>query len=370
MSLKQIPKNAFSFVDPEASVQFAEDKVKIVGYSGKDIIGHWYWGKLAIDLDGMNAQRKIYPILEDHLTSRKIGFSLKPLIENHQLVHKDITYVDTPFADEFKKLSSTGFPYEASIYGRPSVIEEVKENESVPVNGRQFTGPGYIWRKWEYKETSVCVFGADSNTKAKAFSENDVEDVLMEDKLTEKPETKEVKRMTKDEFKNEFPEEFNKLMAEVKEGTKTEVETEVTKIVSTFQAKVETLTAEVGSLRDENLKLQKTEVIRREKEMQLEADKIWTDKLAESGIPDRLHGKIKKQVSYDKFVKDGNLDVESFTVAVDTELADWVELKTESKVDGFGASSKKEESTNEADDTWLKNMLKKAGDAKALETLQ
>ena len=72
--MEKIPKGAMRFVEtgPDcfALAEAGEDgktpKLKMVGYSGGIIKGHWYWGDLAIDLEGMSFPLSKYPILEDH----------------------------------------------------------------------------------------------------------------------------------------------------------------------------------------------------------------------------------------------------------------------------------------------------------------
>ena len=55
--------------------------------------------------------------------------------------------------------------------------------------------------------------------------------------------------------------------------------------------------------------LQKKEELRSEKELAADANRIWDSKLAQSDLPDRIKGKIKKHVSHHKFVADDVLNV-------------------------------------------------------------
>jgi hypothetical protein len=364
---KKFKSSVLQLVDPEAGVFFSEKdgsvKAQIVAYSGKDI-PHFWWGKLALDLEG-RTQMKVIPILEQHELDRKIGFTKKSEVsDDFRLVHNDITFVDTPFSEEFQKLSKQGFPYQASVYAKPSVIEDVGEGTTVEVNGRKFTGPGSIFRKWEHKETSVCVFGADKNTHSQVFSENDEFEVTVfresENIEVEVTVTQEEVKTMFDivKLKEENPEEYKKLMDAVKAEARQEVE-------SQFKEVVETLTESNQKLQKDVLEFQKTEAIRKEKEIKLEAKGIWDEKL--SGMPERLHSKIKAQVNYEQFVKEGDLDVEAFSAAIDEELKDWTDVSLGSSVNGFGAASKgvaddpEEVKAQEENKVWLTKMLSKAG---------
>ena len=323
--VKRFKSGTFQLVDPEALVTFKESEigkgnVDIIAYSGKDI-NHFWWGKLAIDLQGMELSKKTYPVLDQHDLTRKIGFTGKPIVtDDFKLVHNNVTFVDTPFSEEFQKLSKQGFPYEASITAKPSVIEEVEEGTSVDVNGRKFSGPGSIFRKWEYREVSVCVFGADKNTKAKAFDEGDEFDVEVfkyarsDSSDSNNKQQEEVNSMFDlEKMKTENPEEYQKFVATIKEEAKKEVESQFTEIITSLKA-------EIDSLKETNLKFQKNEDIRKEKEAKLAAEIVWAKAL--SVVPERLHSKVKNQVSYEKFMKEGVLDETSFSEAVANEIKD------------------------------------------------
>ena len=66
-SLSFAAKNGFDF--------------EMVAYSGQVIENHFAWGNLLIDLSGLRFERSRYPVLEDHNTDKKLGFSGKPGIK-------------------------------------------------------------------------------------------------------------------------------------------------------------------------------------------------------------------------------------------------------------------------------------------------
>lgn len=365
----------FQLVDPEAVVTFKDDgngggNAHIIAYSGKDI-PHFWWGKLALDLQGMT-HKKTIPILEQHDLAKKIGFTNKPVITpDFQLTHENVSFVDTPFSQEFQSLSKQGFPYEASVYAKPSTIEEVMEGNTVEVNGRKFTGPGSIFRNWELKETSVCVFGADKHTKAKAFSEDEELEVTVFSESAEvNIETKEeVKSMDLEKLKEENPEEYQKLMDEAKKEVEAKIKEETKKEVEgQFKETITALQASLTSAEERILKFEKAEIIRHERELKLEAENIWTKLLSESDIPSKFHEKVKVQVNYTKFVKEDSLDVEAFKAAILKEFEDWKDVGSSTSVTGFGANGKTVEDEDgevKADQTFVDKMLQKAGQKRA-----
>jgi hypothetical protein len=363
--IKKFNTNVLQFTDPEAVFLFKQDEdgktnVHITAYSGKDI-PHFWWGKLAIDLKGRTA-KPIIPILEQHELTRKIGFTKNTEVTpDYKLVHEDMIFVDTPFAQEFQSLSKQGFPYEASIYAKPSVIEEVGEGATTEVNGRRFTGPGSIFRQWEHKETSVCVFGADKNTKAKAFEGGDEFESTVykySDSSNLIFEKEEVKTMDLEKMKTEDPEGYQKLMDTIKMEAAKEVEAQFKEVVSTLKLELDVAKASI-------LEFQKNETIRAEKEIKLESEVIWTQLLSNSPIPERLYSKVKAQISYEKFVKDTIFDKPAFVEAVTKEIEDWKDVGFSASVEGFGITGK----TSSGEDTiklvenesWLKKMKGLAG---------
>ena len=379
----KVNKNVLIFVEDacQASMKLIEGATtptfEMVAYSGGVIKDHWWWGSLAIDLSGMSFPKKKMPILEDHNTGKKIGFSKKMSIENNALVVKneDMTFIDTPESLAFRANSAAGFPYEASIYAKPTTVEEVGDGDSVEVNGYTFKGPGTIWRKSIFKEASVCTFGYDPNTKSVAMSE--CEEELNLEYINKKPkETKltngeESKTMNREKFKTEHPEEYAALVKEVTEP----IVAKFTAEKAGIETKLADVTASNTILSEENkgaekrlMALEKNEALRAEKELGFAADAIFTEKFNAAELPERLFSKVKKLVSHEAFVTDGKLDTEAFSAVVDAELKDW-SSEDSGSVHGFSTTTKthaKDDSTKlKADDDLVTRMLGHVGQIKA-----
>ena len=372
--MTNVPRSAFSFVDSEGFAKANEEKdgknAHILGYSGKIIKGHWYWGDLAIDVKGARFPKAIYPLLDSHHTDRKVGFTPKPDISKNSILFEHVNYVKTPYSEEFQSLSKEGFPYEASISGRPLIVERLEEGATAEVNGFTMKGPGSIWRDWVYRETSVCVFGYDSNTKSKAMAdEGECEVSFTITGATVPIETKtnsdkEVIGVTLAELKEKQPEVYTALMAEAQTAAKAEVEALFKTKESEFTTKFAEMQAKVDTVTEENKKMQKQEAIRQEKERIALVDSIWAVKLSESEVPERLYSKVRSQLSHEKFVKEGELDMEAFKTAIDKEIADWTEAGVKKSVLGMGSTQKDVDETkmSEKEDTdWKEDMLKRSG---------
>jgi len=368
MATKKVPRGALRVLEiGEGCNAFTEffgegddkqPKLKMVAYSGGIIKDHWYWGDLALDLSGIKYAAK-FPILENHDTHRKIAFTGKPILDNGKLeINPDKTqFVDTEVSAEFQKLSAKGFPYQSSVYANPTVVERLSEGASVKVNGITLKGPGTVFREWELKEASVCVFGWDSKTNATAFSKEEVEIDMEETEILAQEETKIKFKLKKDKEVTTMPKELikdrekvdPKLVEEIQLEAKKEVELELAKKETEFSKEKEDLTKENEELTERVLGLEKKETIRAENELKKSADDVWTKKLSESDIPESMYVKVRPYVSHSKFTEEGILDVEKFEEAVSAEIKDWESKGVTSKVLGSGFTEKEVDKTTLAE---------------------
>lgn len=381
VKVEKIPKGALRFVE-QGSHAFAisdseSPKLQMTAYNGKIIKGHWYWGDLAIDLNGMKFPSGRFPILENHNTDLKIGFHKgKPDTSGNklELVPEKTQFVSTEAAQEFIKLSSEGFPYQASIYAKPLEIMRLAKSESREVNGFVMHGPGTVWVKSEFKEASVAVFGWDSQTKASAFSKEHMEEVEFVEDIRVKIETNEESKLKEggetmklEELKEKHPEIVTQLTDEV-----TNKVTDELTIIFGEEKKILTdenvrLSGEVDDSKTRLAGLEKKDALREERERDATTARIWTDKLVESDIGEHLWDKVKKMVSFTKFVKDGTLDVEAFSTAIDEEIKDWEKKVVSLSVSGMGAvgrtaEGKEDNSENKEENVKLADsLLSRAG---------
>lgn len=365
----KVPAGAMHLLEGgDVAVQFKQGDggekpvVSMKAYSGRPF-KHWFWGNFAIRLSGMKFPKSKYPLLRDHRTNLELGFFGKPLVEDSKgidLNPDSVKLLENDEAQKFLENSRDGFPYEASIYAQPTSIKWLNEGEEDEVNGHKLQGPGAIWETSIFKEASVCVFGADPNTKTGAFSEEvelDIE-AFMKEKETDE-EVEEDMPITLEQFKKDSPEEFKKLQEEVKASVASEFESKLQEEkdkVAALESQNEALKSSEEKLSDKVLSLEKRELQRTEREQKSKADALFSQKLAASDIPERLHKKVQSMVSYSKFVgEDGRLDIEAFSEAVDSEISDWTEslgeeviLGTTRSLKGPDGGSDKNEFTAEA----------------------
>jgi hypothetical protein len=166
-----IPVKACVFASTDSTVAADEKKegFSIVGYSGKPILNHWYWGNLAFDLNGVKFAKAKTPVLEEHTTNRRLGVAAKQEVDKEKGVLFSGGWLNNEWAAAVKADMDEGFPMEASLYIVPERYEFIEDGAQAEVNGYMLAGPGAIFRESMVKEVSICVFGADSATLAESF---------------------------------------------------------------------------------------------------------------------------------------------------------------------------------------------------------
>jgi hypothetical protein len=360
---EQLPKGALRFVEyGENCCAFAEQeegktpKLNMTAYSGKVIKGHWYWGDLVFSLDGIKMAAPKIPVLEEHYTDARIGFTSRLIKSNEEGLRVDpekTKFLENDVANKFIKDSSEGFPFQSSVYIRPIDIQRLGPKESMEVNGFTFKGPGTVFLKSEIKEVSVCVFGWDSKTTSSAFSRKETEEIQyfsrggdetkIEDVETDEPESrKEVKtKMDLKEMKEKHPD----LVEQLKLETLEEAQEQFKKQESEWESKFNKVQEEMNKLSDRLASSDKEITISREEANQEKADRIYAEMLGDSRVPDRFHEKVKNMVRFDRFVeKDSNkLAVDKFKEALEAEIKDWEDRGVTTEVMGMGTSNREEE---------------------------
>ena len=183
-------------------------------YSGEIIPNHWWWGNLAIDLDGIQIYKQELPALRDHESDRIVGYTKQIKIEDGKVKVLGYILEDTEDGQEVVKLSRKGFPWQASMYIPPLAIEEVSPGATAEVNGKILRGPGTIFRQSVLRECSFCVLGADKHTEAKAFADSDKQNLEIE-VFTDKQEKEEKMAIESiEQLKEQYPELCQKLSEE------------------------------------------------------------------------------------------------------------------------------------------------------------
>lgn len=349
----------FAFAETETD-DALPTQVKITCYSGKVIPDHYWWGNLIIDLSGMSFPKASCPILWEHDTDRIVGMSDRPVVTAKGTLEIEAgTLLNTPDGENVAKLSKQKFPLQASIRATPTEIERIDEKQITTVNGQKMSGPLTVWRKSTYKETSVCVFGFDSNTQSKAFAENPENYITLE--VNSMPNTVPFDITA---FKAQSPEAYNAFTASITAPLATEVADKAAKLtaltaeleaakasLAAATAQTESLTAENKNTIDRLSRLEKEAAIRHETDIRTAFSHIIRQELEKGAIPAALHTKFAACLSVEQFVEGDSrvLNAEKAREHVVKEVGEWKNAFAESPVLGGGGTLMNSPATHAAD---------------------
>ena len=202
---KSVPKEAMRFA-AKANFQFADvvDGTDVRPFTmlarSNSAVEHYYWGRIVHDFAGMQWREQGITIDYTHDFDGVIGYANQFAItqDGLQLTGALVVTQAGDKADEVSKKAKAGVPYEASIdwFGPDCELEYIPENASTLVNNQQFSGPGYVVRKWPLRAASICRYGVDRDTRTQ-FSESQSEtDTVSVSISTPSTETDEVNKST------------------------------------------------------------------------------------------------------------------------------------------------------------------------------
>ncbi|MCK9603562.1 MAG: hypothetical protein M0R66_04305 [Candidatus Omnitrophica bacterium] len=123
----------------------------------------------AIDLEGLSWPARAIPILIDHISTDRVGFSDRVELSERGL-EVGGKFLRSARAKEILSDAEDGFPFQASVRVAGTKIEQVESGSTAQVNGRTLTGPGLIYRESDLREVSFCSLGADPDTSAQALA--------------------------------------------------------------------------------------------------------------------------------------------------------------------------------------------------------
>ena len=152
-----------------------------------------------------------------------------------------------------------------------------------------------------------------------------------------------------EKFKLENPDGFSEIAQEIRSSVTSEMEDkfseeriELETKIADMETKIADAQKNEGEYTERLGKMERALIYFKEKEMRLDAESIFSKAFQSSGLETRYSDKIQRLVPYEKFVKEGQLDIEGYKSAVQTELKDWEEFaeKDTPKVQGFGSQKR------------------------------
>ena len=170
-SLFRMPGNGLCEFAREDGQESKENHIKLTLYDGS-VQKHWYWGNFAFDLATMKLARKRIPILLDHFTDQRLGYSTSASFDG-KFVMEGKLLQSSELAQRIRTESREGFPFESSLRFDPdkSKIERLSKGQTAQINDRKITGPGTIVRNAFIIEGSVTSLGALGGTRTHIFQQ-------------------------------------------------------------------------------------------------------------------------------------------------------------------------------------------------------
>lgn len=136
------------------------------------ILGHWYWGNLFVDFDGLDMPKQV-AVLQEHWNEKRLGFTTSLKVEKGVGLVVEGQFLDNEHAAAVRADAEQGFPWEASVHLTPLSVEYVERGVTAKVNGQSVQGPANVFRQSRLREVSFVTIGADAETSAQTFNEKD-----------------------------------------------------------------------------------------------------------------------------------------------------------------------------------------------------
>lgn len=173
---KTIPAQAYlstgtvrTFAEPEGGEPKESERFEMLLYSGAEV-PTLFGDRMIIDLSGMKPRTEVsdIAILREHNRERVVGVCEDYAVGDElKLKGRMLT---TPEGALICDEQAQGVRFQSSMGVRFLAVEELGEDSTREVNGREFSGPGMIVTESELMEGSFCVLGRDRNTSARVFS--------------------------------------------------------------------------------------------------------------------------------------------------------------------------------------------------------
>lgn len=143
----------------------AKPTFSILAYSGGPInVG--FGRPVVIDVSGVRANQAT-PILLDHDSTRIVGQSTSVQIMDGQIRLEGRVMGEEDASKRVASLARDGFQWQASVGMSVSRYESIGADQSIKVNGREFSGPLLVARAARLGEVSFVAVGADENASAR-----------------------------------------------------------------------------------------------------------------------------------------------------------------------------------------------------------
>lgn len=150
-----------------------KNRFNMLAHTGP-VLKSFFWGRFVVDISGIRTPRgKKMAALREHNPLRAVGV-IDGISKQPKALNAEGFFVSSKDGKECLALIEQGFPMQSSISIEFDQIEEVKDQETVSVNGGFFSGPGVVVRESNLREISMCSLGADDQTSVSSLNATNV----------------------------------------------------------------------------------------------------------------------------------------------------------------------------------------------------
>lgn len=161
---------AFQAAAPEADAKGNKWQMELYK-AGYVFAGHWRWGDIVIDLQGIKPTRQDVFALYNHWRDEVAGFTSFIGVESGRLIARgqflEGTKEDEPIAYKIKSRMAQKAPMQCSGGFVPRKVEILEAGASAVVDGVMQQGPKTIFRETDVIEASFCEMGWYQESQAK-----------------------------------------------------------------------------------------------------------------------------------------------------------------------------------------------------------
>lgn len=150
-----------------ADAESGPRRFKMLAYTGAPVDSVFM--PMVVDLAGMEFGEAM-PILVNHDANQIAGMADTVKVEGGQLFLEGDIYDDEEAGAKALRLSARGFPWQASMGFAIDEVDEIGDEETREVNGREVMGPALVATRSRLMESSFVPLGRDPATSAAAFA--------------------------------------------------------------------------------------------------------------------------------------------------------------------------------------------------------
>jgi hypothetical protein len=148
-------------------------KFHLNAYTGAAMVPCNWFDPVVIELSGIKCLNKVTPIRMNHDGDKGVGHANRVYVKDGVLQADGVFSRDTEYSRDIVSSARNGFPWQASVGGRPLKTTWVEEGGTIKANGKNFKGPLCYVSEFELCEISFCDLGADSKTSAIVASQKE-----------------------------------------------------------------------------------------------------------------------------------------------------------------------------------------------------